>query len=416
MINAVCTAMIPDPESEWKVDALIDMAVKSLHARNDYSERVMTYMESTWNQFLTFCNESGIDMYRREHADRFILEYNKRKVPFTAATIQRRKANMKILDLLAREVDWIKGSLDLKTELAEDFMAFMEKQDQFLEKYSYSENTRITTFKQTYDILSFFEAHGLTKLADINRSHILEYVMSLKGHAKSTLRCELSRIRVILHNAYLLEFIEDDKSELVPNYRLGQPQSRIKIWTSEELNQVLSAVDRSNPKGKRDAAFIILASELGMRSKEICDLKLTDIDWESCAISFTQCKTGQPNVLPLNEKTGNAIIDYLHVRPETSCEYLFVSMNPPYDKMKMFNSMFMNYVRRSGVTVPRDSHHGLHSQRATVITRLLEAGVSADDAFSFAGHSDRESLPNYVRMDIEHLRECALSFEDGDLV
>lgn len=36
--------------------------------------------------------------------------------------------------------------------------------------------------------------------------------------------------------------------------------------------------------------------------------------------------------------------------------------------------------------------------------------------FSFLGHSDRESLGHYIRLDIENLRECALSFEDGDLL
>lgn len=416
MINVACTALVPNSDSEWKVSVLIENATKMLHDRKDYSERVMEYIESTWNQFLSFCNEKGFDLYKREYADQFLSDFNSRCVPFTPSTIQRRTANMKILDLCARNVVWVKGNLDPKSELSEDYMAFMEKQDQFMEKYNFAENTRITIFKQTYDVLSFFESIGVNKMVGIEESHISAYVMSLKGHAHSTLKCELSRLRVILHNAYLFKFTTNDRSSLVPNYRFGQPQSRIKIWQSEELDKVLDSVDRSSPKGKRDAAFIIIVSELGMCSKEICDLRLTDINWEACSISFNQCKTGLPNVLPLNEKIGNAVIDYLHVRPETTCEYLFVNMIPPYGKMTSFNSKFMNYVRRSGITIPKDAHHGLHSHRATVITRLLEAGVSPDDAFAFAGHSDRESLPNYVRMDIEHLRECALSFEDGDLI
>lgn len=52
---------------------------------------------------------------------------------------------------------------------------------------------------------------------------------------------------------------------------------------------------------------------------------------------------------------------------------------------------------------------------ATVATKLLSADVSPDIIFSFLGHSDRESLGHYIRLDIENLRECALSFEDGDL-
>lgn len=62
------------------------------------------------------------------------------------------------------------------------------------------------------------------------------------------------------------------------------------------------------------------------------------------------------------------------------------------------------------------AHHGLHSLRASVATKLLAAGVNPDTIFSFLGHSDRESLNSYLRLDIENLRECALSFEDGELI
>ena len=170
------------------------------------------------------------------------------------------------------------------------------------------------------------------------------------------------------------------------------------------------------PRVKRDYAFIIIAAELGVRSKDICDLKLSDIDWELCSISFVQSKTHKQNTLPLSEKVGSAIIDYLRIRPQTECEYLFVSLNPPYDKMKSIHSTFHRYVARSGVKVPMNAHHGLHSLRATVATKLLSADVSPDVIFSFLGHSDRETLGHYIRLDIENLRECALSFEDGDFI
>lgn len=87
-----------------------------------------------------------------------------------------------------------------------------------------------------------------------------------------------------------------------------------------------------------------------------------------------------------------------------------------YGKMKSIHSAFHRYVARSGVKVPIHAHHGLHSLRATVATKLLSADVSPDIIFSFLGHSDRESLGHYIRLDIENLRECALSFEDGDLL
>ena len=176
------------------------------------------------------------------------------------------------------------------------------------------------------------------------------------------------------------------------------------------------SIDRSSPKGERDFAMVSIAAELGVRSKDVCDLKLTDIDWDICSISFIQSKTGKPNTLPLSENVGTAIIDYLRVRPQTDNQYLFVNLNPPYGRMKSFSSSFGKYVARSGVEVQTRAHHGLHSLRATLATKLLSVDVSPDVIFSFLGHTDRNSLSHYIRMDIENLRDCALSFEDGDLI
>lgn len=120
--------------------------------------------------------------------------------------------------------------------------------------------------------------------------------------------------------------------------------------------------------------------------------------------------------MPLSEKVGTAIIDYLRVRPQTDSQYIFVNLNPPYGRMNSFNSSFEKYVARSGVKIQPKAHHGLHSLRATLATKLLSADVSPDVIFAFLGHVDRETLNHYLRLDVENLRECALSFEGGELV
>ena len=84
--------------------------------------------------------------------------------------------------------------------------------------------------------------------------------------------------------------------------------------------------------------------------------------------------------------------------------------------MSTFNTAFQKYVHRSGIMVEGEAHHGLHSLRATVATKLLSANVSPDVIFPFLGHSDRTTLGNYLRFDLKNLRECALSFEGGELV
>ena len=319
-----------------------------------------------------------------------------------------------MLDLLATKGTWGKGMLNPLQELLPEFNSFLDAQEEYLIKTGYSECTRETMRNYISVVMRYFQNAGITKLEELNSSHVSAYLLTLRGHAKSTVRCELSRLRKFLSYLYLLGYTSENLAPHVPEYRLGQAQSIIKIWESEEINAVLETVNRASPKGKRDYAFITIAAELGVRSKDICNLKLSDIDWELCSISFVQSKTGKPNTLPLSEKVGSAIIDYLHIRPQTKCEYLFVSLNPPYGKMKSIHSAFHRYVARSGVKVPIHAHHGLHSLRATVATKLLSADVSPDIIFSFLGHSDRESLGHYIRLDIENLRECVMTFEDGD--
>lgn len=406
----------PSIVSRMSVVSLIEEATIYLHSRGDYCEYDVKYITRTWRQFREHCKTKGFIFYSPECRESFIQSLFTCLPPLKVGTIKRKEGNLKMLDLYSKDGTWKKGALYPKPNYSEEFSSFITAQDIFLKRRHYSEFSRETIRKCTNLVFKFFQKDGIRRFSDINTDSISAYIISLKGHARSTMRGELSRLRQILHTAYLLEYIREDLSIHVPAYSLGQSQSNVKIWKSGEINKVLDTVDRSNPRGLRDAAYITIASELGMRSKDIANLKLSDLDWEACSISFTQSKTGMVNQLPISEKTGRAIIDYLKVRPDTDCEYLFVSMNPPYGKMKSFSSSFCRYVQRSGVTVPINAHHNLHSLRATVATRLLEEGVALDDIVSFLGHSDRDSLHSYIRMDIEHLRDCALSFEDGEFV
>lgn len=388
----------------------------SILKKQGYSIRSSEYILLTWRQFQEFCNKKGYKTYLSSHKDEFITGLGNCTPPLRQSTIDRKAGGLKMLDLLATKGGWEKGMLNPLQELLPEFNSVLDAQEEYLLKTGYSECTRETMREYISVVMRHFQNAGVTKLAELNSSHISAYLLTLSGHAKSTVRCELSRLRKFLSYLYLHGYTSKNLAPYVPEYRLGQAQSMVKIWESDEINAVLETVDRTNPKGKRDFAFITIAAELGVRSKDICDLKLSHIDWELCSISFVQSKTRKPNTLPLTEKVGSAIIDYLRIRPQTECEYLFVSLNPPYGKMKSIHSTFHRYVARSGVKVPVNAHHGLHSLRATVATKLLSANVSPDVIFSFLGHSDRETLGHYIRLDIENLRECALSFEDGDLI
>lgn len=401
---------------EDTVQAVIDGAVATLLSREDYSEMWKAEVQIAWRQYAEFCESKGYTTYEPTHFDEFIDSHRNGDHKWKSGTLERKSGNLKMLDLYYRKGTWVRGQMNPPRDLPAEFEDFLEKQDAQLQQRAYSECSRKTMRQSVAFTMRFFLNNGLQHLSEIDNTHVSAYLLSLNGHAKSTLSRELSRLRLFLTHLQVFGYTDDNLAARVPEYRLGQDHSLVKIWESSELTKVLETVDRSNPKGKRDFAMISIAVELGVRSRDICCLKLTDIDWEACSISFIQSKTRHPNVLPLSENLGNAIIDYLRVRPQTDSDHLFVCHNPPYGKMKSFSSSFQKYVARSGVKVSRESHHGLHSLRATVATKLLSVDVSPDVIFSFLGHTDRNTLQHYIRLDIENLRECALSFEDGELV
>lgn len=394
---------------------LIAQATDKMHEQN-YNGRDIKYDTSVWRAFLAFCVSKGDEYFSPSYIEEFLTEFRISDPPLKESTIARKAAALKKLDLFALKGTWTKGDLNPLPELPPEFSEYLEKQDEQLLRTGHSDCSRNTMRKSTAFIMRYFISAGVKHLSEIDNARVSSYLLTLSGHAKSTVRCELSRLRMFLSYLHLFGYTEDNLADRVPEYHLGGSQSMVKIWESDEINSVLSAIDRSSPKGKRDFAMISIAAELGVRCKDICDLRLADIDWDLCSISFIQSKTGKSNTLPLSEKLGTAIIDYLRVRPQTDSQYLFVNLIPPYDRMKSFSSSFEKYVARSGIKVQSKAHHGLHSLRATLATKLLSVDVSPDVIFSFLGHSDRNSLGHYLRLDLENLRDCALSFEDGDLI
>ncbi len=77
------------------------------------------------------------------------------------------------------------------------------------------------------------------------------------------------------------------------------------------MNSLIKAIDRGNPKGKRDYAIILLACVLGLRVSDIKKLTFNCFHWEDKKLIFKQSKTKNIVTLPIPTEVGWAIIDYL---------------------------------------------------------------------------------------------------------
>ena len=135
-------------------------------------------------------------------------------------------------------------------------------------------------------------------------------------------------IRVFLK--YLSEkgILLADYSTAVPHYR--KPYVIPSVYSEEEVLQIENSIDRESATGKRDYAMLLLASRMGLRSGDIVNLRIQDIDFDSGTIDFIQQKTNTSQHLLLLEDVRKAIQDYIASRPVSTESRIFLTACAPY--------------------------------------------------------------------------------------
>ncbi|MCF8568528.1 tyrosine-type recombinase/integrase [Alicyclobacillus tolerans] len=187
------------------------------------------------------------------------------------------------------------------------------------------------------------------------------------------------------------------------------------VFAKDEAGKILSCINRSCAKGKRDYAILMLAKNNGLRSSDILALKLSDIDWKKAEISIVQRKTGNSLMCPLDVETGNAIADYvLNSRPESQLPYVFLKLSSPYDKMRSSASicaLLKRYMSTAGVPSKPGEWKSTHTFRRTLGTRMLESEIPLNTIAQVLGQKSTQSTKSYLSLSEEKLSACPLNLK-----
>ena len=129
-------------------------------------------------------------------------------------------------------------------------------------------------------------------------------------------------------------------------------------------------------------------------------------------MDILQQKTGIPISLPLLDDVAWAIIDYLrNGRPCCDCDYIFVRHNSPITKLRSTYDIVQKYLRRAQIALPVGKRHGLHAMRHSLASKMLEQEIAVPIISGVLGHLSTDTTKFYLKIDINHLRRCALEVE-----
>ena len=387
-----------------------------------YSRRSLRRYRTVWRQLVVFSHEMNLeDKYSEDLATRFSNAYQMREGECLKPSDGWRRHvvfGLKALGDFARE-----GCIERpRTNMQQiQIPALMQKPLQDYEQYCRDRlHLRPTTLcnrmREITIFADFLRSRHTTILDQMQPGDLSAFVSSRPRLAAKTVSRIVSDVRSFLQFLLLRGILQRDLSHVLPTIRVPWNATIPAVWDPKLLVQLLNAVDRSSPKGKRDYAILLLACRLGLRVEDIRTLKLDDLKWEAATIEITQSKTLAPLCLPLTEEVGEALIDYLRSgRPKTDHREVFLTLTPPFLPFGGNNNLhyIVTYWKElAGIHFRMKQRQGLHSLRHTLATQLLRKETPIHVISEILGHATTASTLIYAKADVEALRSAALDPEE----
>lgn len=262
--------------------------------------------------------------------------------------------------------------------------------------------------------LFYFQERQKNNPTDINESDLKEFVLYASGQMTyGSLNNMLGYIRQFVN--YLTSKQLFTASAEILKY-CGKREFHVSGYVSDEdLEKILSAIDIDTKKGKRNKAIILLGSELGIRAADVASLKLSDIDWRNGKIILRQGKTNKATEMPLTEEVAIALQDYiLNARPDCDFEEVFLRINAPFQPLSAgssIESVFEFQCKIAGIKRVAFDGRAFHGLRRRLGRKMLLNGEQITTISQVLGHSNTCSAKQYLKIDGDHLKNCALDFQ-----
>lgn len=203
----------------------------------------------------------------------------------------------------------------------------------------------------------------------------------------------------------LVMFVRDARENICERFLLAPPLKlgfRIPKDVAQDglrkLQATIQAQANSSHTGMRrvgllDQAWFLLMLHCGLRTCEVRNLKLQDVDWQSRRLKIEQSKGLKDRHIYLNLVVLDALRAYLAVRGQVEAlpQNVFIYRHAPLSQTYCWHRL-ETYGLRCGV---RASPHRLRHSCATL---LLNAGMPVLSVQMILGHKQIDTTLTYARL------------------
>jgi len=399
-------------ETKGRVLSVLTEEVIAYLRKLSYSDSRISQYRSAWQRLSVFMKDNNLQYYSAIAGESFIYYLIGDRTYDTLDRwekdiIQCTNVLTEFLETVSIQFRRIQKFRELKGPIGDTMTKYLA----YRKSLCIAQETINQYRLHLHRFLNYLNENGIYSISSVNQQHIMNFISQLGFYTPDTRHRMLTVVRGYFRYLYDHNYTEMDYSYSIPKDNYKKQAKLPTVYSKDEVEEMLKAIDRSSPKGKRDYSMVLLAARLGLRASDICNLKFENLQWDQSLIVLNQQKTGKVVELPLLLEIGEAIIDYLkYGRPSSELPYVFLRMIPPYDRLNRttLHSIVSFYLRRAGIKQERERQHGPHALRHSLAGILLEKKTPFPVISEVLGHGNMESTKLYLRIDLDALHQCAM--------
>jgi integrase/recombinase XerD len=244
---------------------------------------------------------------------------------------------------------------------------------------------------------------GPRPLQEFSAADLIQYLVhrQLEGAGRKTTAKALSALRAFF--AFLLRegLVRSNPAEDVETPRI--PRRIPEVFSREEVERLLAAIDLDTPGGVRDRFLFELIYSCGLRVSEAAELTLERI-YKTEKFLRVLGKGGKERIVPIGDVALEWLEKYLdQARPVLTrgrrLSSLFVNhLGEPLTRKGMWKR-FKGYALEAGVAGK------IHTLRHSFATHLLKGGADLRTVQVLLGHADIGTTQIYTHVEESELAE-----------
>jgi integrase/recombinase XerD len=257
---------------------------------------------------------------------------------------------------------------------------------------------------------------------DVNSDDIiafLDHLEETRRNAASTRNVRLAAVHAFFRYVAAQHPERLEQCQRILGIPFKRSRSRqVEYLELEEIQAILSAINRSKPTGRRDHALIVTMFNTGARVHEVVGVRANDLQLIKPFHVLLRGKGGKTRICPLWPQTAGLLRELCNELTLESGSSAPVFRNRYGTQISRFGVLYVlrKYVALARVTTPTLAQKRLHphSMRHSTAVHLLKSGVDIVTVSHWLGHASITTTNRYAAIDLETKREALARMDPLD--